>query len=360
MRLVSADNLRAEMILGRAVYGNNGETLLQKGMTLRSNLIDKIRQLQIGCVYIEDGFSDEIEIFDVIDETLRRKVISRTKNLFVAIQSGAPSAFAQRAKEINQMIDNIVGQIMSNRDMIVNLIDMKTFDDYTYQHSVNVCVLATVLGSAMFYSYEDLLELAKAALFHDLGKMFISKDIIMKPGPLTAEEFAEMKTHPYRGAMFAKQFLKFSDAACMGIMQHHEQCNGAGYPEGRKDKGISRHAKMIAICDVYDAITSKRSYHEAFEPPEAFEYIMGNADWHFDSDVVNVFLKKIAAYPLGAQVRLSNGLTGLVCENREGFMLRPKVKIFTPENGEASYIDLADMENTSITIISSKESQGTG
>ncbi len=208
--------------------------------------------------------------------------------------------------------------------MLVNMIDLKVFDDYTYSHSVNVAVLSIIIGVTMGLGRKELTKLGLGALLHDIGKVFIDKDIVNKPGKLTDEEFSSMKMHSKLGYDYVRDRFQLPVKSYVAVLDHHERYDGSGYPNSKKGDEISDFGKMIALADVYDALTSERPYRKALPPSEAMEYIMGNSQVHFDPELVKVFSRKVAPYPVGTLVKLSNGMTGLVVENYEAFCLRRK------------------------------------
>ena len=240
------------------------------------------------------------------------------------------------------------------KNLMVNMIDMKVFDDYTYYHSVNVAVLSIVLGVALEMDRSELCNLGFAALMHDIGKVFVNKDVLNKNGPLTPEEFEEIKTHSLLGCNHIKKGYGVSNASYMGILDHHEKYEGGGYPNNLKGNRISWYGRIIAVSDVYDALTSDRPYRKAMLPSDAMEYIMASTGILFDPQVVEVFVKKIAPYPVGTCVRLSNGLIGIVIENYENLCMRPKLRIFMDVNDveiDPYELDLADHQSLNLTVI---------
>lgn len=350
MRLVSIDHLNENMTLGRTIYGNNGEVLLNAGTKLSVTLLEKIKLLDFKAIYVEDKFSENLEIKDVISSELRGETTRKIKTFFKSISKVDEKSTAFFAKETGLLTKNIVDQVMTNRDMMIEMIDLKNHDDYTFQHCVNVGVLSSVIGVALNFTHKEVTDLTSAALFHDIGKMFIPLSILNKPGPLTDEERAEMQKHPKLGYDFVSRYLPLSNTALNGILLHHEKCNGNGYPYGRKKNEISVYAKILAICDVYDELTSDRCYSKAALPSEAIEYIMANSDEHFDADIIKVFLKKVVPYPVGLTVELSNGMKGIVSKNSPDLLLRPQIKLFQKKNDEEQFVDLSDFEYASVII----------
>jgi HD-GYP domain-containing protein (c-di-GMP phosphodiesterase class II) len=341
------------MELGRTIYGPNGRVLLRKGLVLREALISTLKKQNYPGVYVDDEISKDIEVEDVIDDELRNDTTQKLKNLFVTLQDGTPSlnVLEESVADLNEMINNLVDQVFNNKHMVYNLVDLKNHDDYTFRHSVNVSALSTVLGVALHFSRQALVYLARGALFHDIGKMFLDKDILNKKGELTPEEYEHVKEHSQRGFEYVKTKLNFSAQESIAILQHHEKVDGTGYPHGRVGRDIHLNAQVVSIADVFDAMTSYRVYHDARLPSEAMEYIMGNVGQRFDAGVVDAFLKKVAAYPTGITVQLSNGLKGIVCENFEGMTMRPRIKLFTDNPAEPVYIDLREPEHMAVTIM---------
>jgi HD-GYP domain-containing protein (c-di-GMP phosphodiesterase class II) len=200
-------------------------------------------------------------------------------------------------------------------------------DNYTYQHSVNVAVLSLVLGVQLQLNQHELYTLCMGALIHDIGKVLIPKDIILKPGPLTEEEFKTIKEHTTKGYDYLRGCLEISAPSRIVALQHHEKVNGNGYPDNIKNKSINRFARIVAIADVYDALTSDRPYRKAMSPSDAVEYIFAHGDTQFDYEMVKAFSKAVVPYPPGTLVKLSTGDIGVVTTILPNFALRPQVKI---------------------------------
>jgi len=353
MRLIRSAKLKNGVELGQIICALNGMTLLKKGITLRKSFTESINRIKFKSIYIERESSKSANAQNSIDEQLRYHTVQKMKNLLTTevVDEDKPRTLSNDMLNVSILLEDMMDQIIDNGNMVSNLLNLRNYDDYTFQHSVNVAATASVLGLALGYNYEDLLHLAKGALFHDIGKMLVDIKILNKPGKLTIEEFEEIKKHPKYGYEYAKKHLHMHEDSLICILQHHEKFNGNGYPDSKEGKKIHRNAQIVAIADVYDAITSKRVYNEPVLPSEAIEYIMANADYHFDSDIVDVFLEKVAVYPLGTCVKLSNGLKGLICENYEGYVLRPKIELIKADHVESQYLNLMDKKNSAITII---------
>jgi HD-GYP domain-containing protein (c-di-GMP phosphodiesterase class II) len=347
MRFVPTFCLREGMQLGKSLRGKDGSLLLQQGQLIKTSYVNKIHQLGYQGVYIYDNLSEDIYIESVIDDELRMSAVKAIKDVYMTSQNGNNGPDFGQTKEI---ATELVDKIISNKDIIINVVDLKVFDDYTYYHSVNVAVLSLMMGVALNYTRSELYKLGLSALLHDIGKVFIDKSIIDKNGKLTPEEFEEIKKHPVLGYNYLRDKVEIPTKSYLGSLQHHEKFDGSGYPDQMKGLDISTFGRLIAISDVYDALTSDRPYRSALLASEAMEYVMGGAGSLFDPEFVFLFTRKVAAYPLGTCVRLSNGSIGIIVENYEDCCMRPKVRLIH-EGSETIYLDLKNDRNTRNLII---------
>ncbi|KNZ41504.1 HD-GYP domain-containing protein [Acetobacterium bakii] len=352
MRFAPTYCLREGMINADNLYGESGELVLAKNTMLTMDYIKGIRNLNYHGIYIEDDILNDIPIVNTINERVRNKTVRSLKDIFISKENDSPVS-KKKFNEIENQVETIVEEILENKNMMVNMVDLKVFDDYTYFHSVNVAVLSIVLGTALGLDKTELCNLGFGALLHDIGKVFITKEILNKEGPLTDEEFTQMKKHSSFGYEYLIKEYECSKSSQLGIRDHHEKFAGGGYPNNIKGDDISLYGRIISIADVYDALTSDRPYRKGLIPSEAIEYIMGSNCVLFDPDLVRVFITKIAPYPVGSCVKLSNGLIGIVTENFESYCLRPNVWVF--RNGDVEVtpyeICLADHEVLNITVI---------
>lgn len=353
MRFVPAGCLVEGMIIGKDLFGKDGVLLLREGQPLTKLNITRVGLLGYQGIYIIDDISRNIEIQSVIDDELRQKTINAIKNMFIHSNSNlrSSSTDSKNIEHAKRIAIDIVEEIINNKTLMVNMIDLKVFHDYTYSHSVNVAVLSIVMGVALSIDRQQLYKLCLGALFHDIGKMFIPKDIIDKNGKLCDEEFDYIKKHSELGYNYLKEKWDIPIKSYLAVLYHHERYNGSGYPYGRIKDAITLFGRIVAIADVYDALTSERPYRKAMFPSDAVEYIMGGSGTHFDPEIVKVFVRKVAPFPIGTCVLLSNGVKGIVIENYEDFCTRPKVRIMDKNSDEERYMDLAyDEDVMNVTI----------
>ena len=342
MRYVPIGSLDEGMLLARNLYGKDQSLLLGNGQPLKASYIEKIRKLGYSGVFIKDSVSDDIVIESVISDQLKNYAVIAVKDVFIA-SSGERGGYEaiERTKEI---VENLIDEILYNRNLMVNMIDLKVFDDYTFYHSVNVAVLSILMGVSMYMKHAALYSLGLGALLHDIGKIFVGKDILIKDGPLDDAEMADIQKHPSLGYEYLVNHYDIPARAYLGALHHQERYDGTGYPMGLKGERISQIGRIIAIADVYDALISDRPYRKALLPANAMEYIMGGSGTMFDPHFVSVFSSKVAAYPLGTIVLLSDGSRGIVVKNYEDCCTRPYVRIITggDEVRESEYVDFRD------------------
>lgn len=343
MRYISVENLREGMVLGKTLFGQRGEMLLMQDSYIKKEYVKRIRALGYAGIYIKDKLSEGVIVDDIIKPELKNNTIRKLKDIYLSTEEGNKPKLNASVKDVQKMITSIVDDVIENKDVMINMIDLKVFDDYTYYHSVNVAVLAIATGIGVGLNRDTLNALGVAGILHDIGKRFVSKEILDKKGKLTEKEFDVVKDHSYFGYSYIKENFNLSAVTNVAILQHHERYNGTGYPHGKKEKDISAFARILAVVDVYDALISKRPYHDAKLPHLALDFIIKESGNLFDPDVVRVFTNRIATYPIGTEVELSNGMKGLVVKNYEGHNARPQIKVLL-DNDNIIFVDLKNDE----------------
>jgi len=226
------------------------------------------------------------------------------------------------------IVEEIYLSVARNSSALIGLTRLKNKDNYTYMHSVAVCALMIALGRKMGIGEDTVKSLGMAGLLHDVGKMAIPNLILDKPGKLTDEEFSIVKSHPERGWNMLKVSEDVDDIARDVCLHHHERVDGMGYPEKLSMDNLSLFAKMGAVCDVYDAITSNRSYKDGWDPAMSIRRMASWKDGHFDNRVFDTFVSAIGIYPVGTLVKLSSGRLGVVTDQTPQNLLNPQVKVF--------------------------------
>lgn len=334
--------------------------------------LDKI--LRNGIVYVytdapgqEEQVAQEILEGDVSDDAHDKIAEAATKNLIrLEDFQHASAAYEESVSIVSNVLDDVrsgrmfnAGAVkhiaesithitMRNRSVLLSMTKLRTQDEYTFQHSMNVSVYAASLATHLGMSKTEVEQIANAGLMHDIGKMMVPAEILNKPDKLTDEEYAIMKTHVERGHDFmAKQ--GYADEDLHLLMEHHERFDGSGYPNGLKDDDISIAGKIGAVVDIYDAITSDRVYHKGINAPSALKMMFQWADSHINKSVLEFFIKNIGIYPVGSLVMMSTyelAIVGRINNNRP---TDPVVIVFMNKNGDSLPIKVIDMSKSAIT-----------
>lgn len=354
MRYVPVSCLREGMTVGKNLYDRHGQLLIKWGTVLKDVYIIRIRDLGYQGVYIDDELSKDIEIKSAISEELQIKVVQAISDSFTntSIYAQDKNNSYDHLNETVNLVEEIIDEILDNDVSMINLIDLKSFDEYTYFHSVNVCILAVMVGVALGYDKHRLTRLGLGAILHDIGKVFIQKDILNKNGKLTDEEYKTIQDHPMLGYTYLKNMYSVLPTVYRCVLDHHERYDGKGYPYQLTGDNISEFGRVVCICDVYDALVSNRPYRKAILPSEAIEHIMGNSGAIFDPRLVELFIRKVAPYPVGTLVYLSNGCEAIVTQNFEECCLRPRLRIIKDHRGKkmTKEFNLAHGKNFNVTI----------
>ncbi|MHB8072253.1 HD-GYP domain-containing protein [Desulfosporosinus fructosivorans] len=323
MREVSVERLNEGDVLAKEVYSSNGKVLLGKGVVLNSMYIARLRALGVYGIYIDDELTSDIIIEDVISDQHRHEAMA-------AIEKSCKNIQTQKDNEsgIKESISNIVQDILFQKEIMISLMDMRNIDNRVYAHSVNVCVLSTVLGKGLGLAVDKLNELALGALLHDVGIVNLPKEVINKRGPFTKEERDIYQTHALHGYDLIRSKKETSIIIAHMAYQHHEWTNGKGYPRQLKGAAIHPLAEIVAVADFYDCLIHGSPGIPRVLPHVACEILMANAGVRFRQELIHIFLKYIAAYPTGYTVKLNNGETGVIVGQNKGLPTRPIVRIF--------------------------------
>lgn len=287
---------------------------------------------------------------------LCREAHVQVKSLFTEARLGR----AADAEQCLPLVNDIADSVFRNPSALVSLARLKTQDDYTYLHSVAVCALMITLGRELGLSAQACREVGLAGLMHDLGKAAMPLDVLNKPGKLTDDEYTLMKTHPLRGHELLVEGRGAPESALDVCLNHHERMDGKGYPSGLPPERISQFARMGAVCDVYDAVTSDRPYKTGWDPASS---IAAMASWqgHFDPVVFKAFVKGVGIYPVGSLVKLHSGRLAVVVEQNPQSLVAPKVKVFfsTKSNMPVS-LQMLDLAGTNDKIVSREDPKAWG
>ena len=289
------------------------------------------------------------------DELVRAgRVLAKSRDAMNTMFQDARMGKALDAEHCLPLVNEIADSVERNPGALVSLARLKTSDDYTFMHSVAVCALMVSLARQLQLSEADTREAGMAGLVHDMGKALMPIEVLNKPGALTQDEFAIMKSHPEAGYQLLKEGGGVGPVALDVCLHHHEKVNGRGYPKGLVGDEISLFAKMGAVCDVYDAITSNRPYKTGWDPSDSLTKMAAwTKEGHFDERVFQGFVKSIGIYPTGSLVKLQSGRLAVVVEQGRASLLSPVVRVFfSTKSNQPIPMEMLDLGKTVDQIVS--------
>jgi putative nucleotidyltransferase with HDIG domain len=285
-----------------------------------------------------------------------RKLQARSKAAVTSMFQEARMGNAIKVSEAAPLVEEINQSITRNPEAFLNLARLKTKDDYTYMHSIAVCALMIALGKQLGLTSAELKNAGLAGLLHDVGKMLIPDEVLNKPGKLTDEEFEIVKQHPRKGWEILHGSADITDTALDVCLHHHERVDGTGYPERISGDLLTLFARMGAVCDVYDALTSDRCYKHGWEPAETIRKMAEWRNGHFDERIFQAFVKTIGIYPSGTLVRLKSGRLAIVIEQSDKSLLTPIVKVFfSTKSNEPIMPEMVNLSRSYESIASAED-----
>jgi putative nucleotidyltransferase with HDIG domain len=339
MRLVSLSKCQPGDTLARSIYSENGTTLVGAGVVLTQRMLDRLKNMNISKVYIQDKHTDDIVVEDPVSEQTRKEAMAVICEAFRSVREFPQKwqqAFADRqfGWQFRSVMKSVVDELKGNRSAMNLLADACASDHYIFAHSFNVAMYTIALATKAGFGDKELLEIGIGAMLHDIGKMLVPCEILQKQGKLTDEEYELVKKHTEYGFELLRRHDDIPLLAAHCAFQHHERCDGTGYPRKLKQEEIHSYARLLAVCDVFDALTTRRVYRPPILPHEAMEVLFAGAGTLFERQYVEHLRDTIALYPLGLTVTLNTGETGVVIDYNKGMPSRPIVRILSDENGQ--------------------------
>lgn len=329
MYRVGVDFLQDGMQVARSIYRSDGRVLLAAGTRLNKRYIKRLHELGIRSVYVRNDELGPLDpVPDIVSEQTRLESLQAVREGFNSLENKRRINMAA----IRQTVDNLIDELLANSEVLINCSDIRSYDDYTFHHSVNVCILALMTGITLGYHQLRLKELGVGALLHDVGKIRIDQEIICKPGPLTPEEFEQVKEHARQGFEILRTYEEVGLLSAHVAFQHHERWDGRGYPRGLGGRKIHEYARIVAVADVFDALSADRPYRRACPVHEVVNLIRSMSGTSFDPQYVEALLANVAIFPVGSLVVLSTGDIGLVVDVDRNAPTRPVVRHLADRN----------------------------
>jgi HD-GYP domain-containing protein (c-di-GMP phosphodiesterase class II) len=374
--------LRPGDVLGRALYTSGGRILLAAGAKITERYISAISDRGFEKVYIRDGIADDVVPEDVVSDHLRQSAVQTVKKIYelmtaatqpvrdAAAKHGAHALCETPLQEEPKLIEHvqnlyvaaeaILNEVMED-DSIGSLASLKSHDNYTFQHSVDVAINGAILGKRLHLHPSVLRDLTLGCLLHDIGKQYIDVRILNKPGRLTDAEFAHIMQHPELGFQLLSQMPMEGSRARHIVLQHHERQDGSGYPKKlfggnrilRTDqerfdrRRINLASEVCSVADVYSALVSDRPYRAAMTAPEIVNILRAESGGHLNTEIVQAFVSLVQLFPVASLARIQggryNGSVGIVVKVNILNMDRPVVRLLFDTNGHR-YPDDAEVE----------------
>ncbi len=331
---LSVYDVKEGMILTEAVLSKDGAlTLAGQHTVLTAAMIKRLIDHRVSQVRVagEDGQRQVIvpKAEPVITNELRDEALGNLEDIFsLAKQSESEhhmTTAVQVVKQLDTVVDQLVESVTKEKKALVNIAELKSYDEYTYHHSLSVAVLAIAIAQNLGFSQPQMNLVGRCAMMHDIGKTAIPVEIINKPSRLDAREFSLVKQHSAEGYQYLMKEKIGDPNFWRAVLCHHEKYDGTGYPLGLKGRDIPLMSRIISVADVYDALTSYRSYRSPMQPAEAVELLMGEIGTAFDYDVVTALLGKLELYPVGSIIELSDNRLAAVIDNANA--MRPIIQL---------------------------------
>ncbi|MGE5702546.1 MAG: HD-GYP domain-containing protein [Clostridia bacterium] len=341
MRAVRVEQLREGDVLARPIVLQAGTVLLREGKKLTEQMINRLNMLEIKNVYIESTqIPRTMEITksflrspEPLTQQVRKNVYMRLIRLPDSQQAEGRVAARAIEERFQRTFRTVMHDIASSQTVLDHLVALCQTDLYLFEHALNVALLSAILGLAQKYDYDQLVELTIGALLFDIGMIRLPRELLMSNRSFTKEERKLMEKHTYEGYQFLRSSSDIPHNSALCALLHHERYDGSGYPYQLKQNDIHSYGQIVAIADMYAAMTTPRYYRRAYTPGEAAEFFYAAGNQAFELSLIKLFFRHINVYPVSSVVRLSNGKTGFISTVDEDLAHRPTVKIVREADG---------------------------
>ncbi len=310
------------MVLASDIVNDYGAVILYQNSRLDEYSINKLTNLGLNFVKVYKDYEFK-EKKQVVIEAQYNNNLEEFKQIIWDISCGK-NLEMERINEISRSLSNNFDSI---NDLVYCLSKVRSINEYTYTHSLNVSLLCSLLGSWLNLSHTHIEQLSYCGILHDIGKSKVPPEILNKPDLLSKKEFDEVKKHPVTGYKMLEHNENISKDIALGVLMHHEREDGSGYPFGLKSNQIHYYAKVLAVVDIYDAMTSNRVYKKRQPPFDVLEMYESEYLIKCDAGIMLTFLKHISSYYVGSTVKLSDGSIGEIVYINSNRISRPLIKL---------------------------------
>lgn len=358
MRLVSIYDIEEGVALAKPIYDHNNRVLLNENVTLRSSIIRSLINKGVTHIYVKSPITEGVKLKDDIPVSVRVETTQQMTKVFKSFAEGKANkkfdavSRGKSIKELKDVYDRLLKEMRSSPKLINLLTHLQTGDSGLFEHSLNVSIYAVTMARCLAVKESDIYTLGLGGMFHDIGKSKLDKDLLMKKDR-TEEEEKEWQNHTVYGFDMLRNERDLHLLVSHCAYQHHENIDGSGFPRGLKGPDIHLFAKIIAVADLFDTLTHPGIGRKALLPHEAMEVIMGQCYTRFDPKILDAFRKSVAIYPVGVTVTLNSGAKGVVVDYNIGFPQRPKIRVFTDNEGNRldNFYELDLMDELNVMIV---------
>jgi len=348
--LVPLKDLEENSVLPYSIIDQKGRVLVKAGSRLTRSVLQSLYELDRSFVIAEVMEEESVVAKEDVPLQLKQETLEDLQSTLEDLAQGKTVSLDALEKDTK----NLIQAVELNPGLVVPIIQLKKYDDFTFTHSLNVAVISLFIGKFLNLSRQELLILGLGALLHDLGKLKIPVEILHKPKKLDERELSVVKRHPIDAKKILEEQTRLnSNKSQLIALQHHEKIDGSGYPLGLGSKETDFLSQITTVADIYEALTSDRPYRKGLPIGEVVEYLMGNAGYKLNMEVVETFIRHISPYQVGDLVKLSDGREAIVSELNPVLPFRPKVRIKVEnEQGKpqlAEEVDLARITTLTIT-----------
>lgn len=358
MKIAKPNDLEPGAILAKNVYNSNNITLVKKDTVLDEKKLQRLIDLGVDVVYIKENDSQKAEprekkqksdSIPLVPKKMKKEAMNIAKSAFKRVNTVDNNDDFVVDEELLEIVDEIVETINNKEELMIKFQDINNLDNEIFSHLANVTAHSLIIAKSLDYSKERLKALGIGAFLHDIGKIQVPNEILNKRGELTAEEYKKVKKHTNYGYEILKNIDGIDDLSARVAYEHQERCDGTGYPKGIKKRFIHEFSRIVAVADVFDAMSNDRVYRDRITIKEVIEYLyIASSQNKLDHELIDKFLDYLAPYPIGANVKLNLGCEAVVKEVDANNKLRPIVELTDYEGLDGYELDLSNHHNITI------------